>query len=516
MSRGVKTRWARGGLLGLALLAGPVGAHAEWKRAESEHFIVYGHGERSVREYAAMLEDFDDLLRRLHGRPKDEVAARKLPIYLVSDLSDVQRVNPKLERVAGVYFSAPGEVFAMAVRDVIGGDNDQNRGDDAVLHEYVHHFMMRYYPNAYPAWLVEGYAEYYMTADLGQERMTVGGFNSGRARTLTRPGGWIPMEDVLGKSGRQLKKDEGGAFYAQSWLLTHYIVSDPDRYRKLKPYLEAARSTHDPVGAWKTVYGDEPAELGRKLKNYMEKPIAAGALPRRPGGDPNIMITSLSPGADDLLLEGQRLKLGVPEADRPGFLANVRKRAARQPNDRFSQLILARAETRYGDRAAGEATLNALLTADPKDLDALVVLGESRLAAGKADPAARAAAFGDAGKLFARAFRIDPDDPVVLRGFADSQALKPVDENIVNVRLKALQVAPQVGVYRLEAAKALLAIKDRDVARAVLAPLAASPHGGDMVQAAQAMLKTIDDQPATVDTTAAKSADSKPEGDKKG
>lgn len=513
--RGVKARWGRIGLAvaGAALLALPAGARAEWRRAESEHFIVYGHGERSVREYAAMLEDFDDLLRRLHGRPKDETAARKLPVYLVSDLAEVQRVNPKLDRVAGVYFTAPGEVFAVAIRDVVGGDNDQNRGDDAVLHEYVHHFMMRYYPSAYPAWLVEGYAEYYMTADLGKQRLTVGGFNQGRARTLVRPGGWIPMEKVLGARRSELKRDEGASFYAQSWLLTHYIVSDPERYRKLKPYLEAARTTHDPVGAWKTVYGDDPAELGRKLKSYMDKPIAAGALPRKPGDEARIAVTVLSPGADDLLLEWQRMKLGVPEADRPAFLANVRKRAAREPNDRFSRLALARAETRYGDRAAGEATLHALLAADPKDLDALIVLGESRLAAGRADQAGRAAAFGEAGKLFARAFKLDPDDPVVLRGFADSQALKPMDENIVNVRLKALQVAPQVGLYRLEAAKALIAAKDLDLARAVLTPLAASPHGGDMVEAAQGLLKALDGGP---ETASARPADGKLEGDKKG
>jgi tetratricopeptide (TPR) repeat protein len=492
--RGVRN-WASAGLFAATLLAAPITAHAEWKRAESEHFVVYGHSDRSVREYASMLEDFDDLLRRLHGRPKDEVAARKLPVYLVGDLSDIQRVAPKLERIAGVYFSAPGEVFAMAIRDVVGGDNDQNRGDDAVLHEYVHHFMLRYYPSAYPTWLVEGYAEYYMTADLGQQRLTVGGFNAGRARTLTRPGGWIPMEKVLGGKRSELKKDEGGAFYAQAWLLTHYIVSDPERYRKLRPYLEAARTTHDPVAAWKTVYGDTPDELGRKLKAYMDKPIPAGALPRKAGGEANITITTLSPGADDLLLEGQRLKLGVPEGDRPAFLASVRKRAARQPNDRFSRLVLARAETRYGDRAAGEAALNTLLTDDPKDLDALIVLGESRLAVGRTDPAARPAAFAEAGKLFARAFKIDADDPVVLRGYADSQGLKPVDENIVNVRLKALQVSPQVAAYRLEAAKALIATKDLDLARSVLAPLAASPHGGEQVEAAQAMLKAIDGEP---------------------
>ena len=505
----------------LALLALPVSAHAEWRRAESEHFVVYGHSERSVRDYAVMLEDFDDLLRRLHGRPKDEVAPRKLPIYLVADLGELQRINPRLERVGGVYFAAPGEVFAVAIRDAVSGDEDQNRGDDAVLHEYVHHFMLRYYPSAYPAWLVEGYAEYYMTADLGKQRLTVGGVNAGRARDLARPGGWIPIQDVLSKAPGQLKKSEGSSYYAEAWLLTHYVVSDPERYRKLKPYLQAARETHDPVGAWKTAYGDDPDTLRKKLFAYIDHPIPAGALPRKAGGEVEMTVTTLPAGADDLLLEGQRMKLGVAEADRPAFLANVRKRAARAPKDRFSRLILARAETRYGDRAAGEASLNALLAEDPKDLDALIALGESRLAAGKAtDGPQRPALYAEASKLFGRAFKLDPDNPLVLQDYADSRALEPVNENIVNVRLKAVQVAPQVGLYRLQAATALLATNDPEIAKAVLLPLASSPHGGDMVEAAQSMIKGIDEIRAKTATPGNKPAENKPaenkpEGDKK-
>jgi hypothetical protein len=488
------------------LLLGGV-AKAEWRRAESQHFIVYGRGDKAVREYAAQLEDFDDLLRRLHGRPKDELTPRKLPVYLVSDLAELQRVEPRLERAAGVYFPAPGEVFVMAVREGVTDDRDQNKGDDALLHEYVHHFMLQYYPSAYPAWLVEGYAEYYMTADLSAKRLVVGGVNRGRAYSLTQPGGWIPIEDVLGKSPRELKKTEGAAYYAEAWLLTHYIVSDPERYKLLKPYLDAARATHDPVGAWKTVYGDDPNSLRRKLWAYMDRPIPAGMLPRHGADETPMTVTTLPASADLLLLEGQRMKLGVPDGDRPAFLANVRKLAARAPKDHFSQLVVARAETRYGDRAAGEATLNGLLASDPGDIDALIVLGESRLSAGAADPAGRAADFGQAGKLFARAFKLDPDNPVVLRGYASSKALEPVSDNIVNVRLKAVQMAPQVGQLRLEAASALITAKDPQLAKAILAPLLNSPHGGDMVEAAQAMVKVIEGSSMTGAT--------KPEGDKK-
>jgi tetratricopeptide (TPR) repeat protein len=508
-------RWGAAVVLAGVLVGG--GAHAEWLKAESDHFLVYGRNERAVREYATQLEDFDGLLRRLHGRPKDEAVPRKLPVYLVSDVAELQRVQPKQERAAGIYFPAPGETFVVAIRDGVTGDEDQNKGDDAVLHEYVHHFMLRYYPSAYPAWLVEGYAEYYMTADLGSKRMIVGGVNEGRARSLTQPGGWIPIQDVLGKSPRDLKRNEGAPYYAEAWLLTHYIVSSPERYKLLKPYLEDARDSRDPVGAWKRVYGDAPDELRRKLLDYMSRPIPGGALPRGTGGEPAMVITTLPAGADYLLLENQRMKLGVPEDDRPAFLANVRKRAAKAPKDRFTQMVLARAETRYGDRTVGEASLNALLAADPKDEDVLIVLGQSRMAAGKADEANRAADYAEASKLFTRAFKLDPNNPGLLRDYANSKQLEPQTQGLINVRLKAVELAPEVGVYRLEAAEALVRAKDPAIAKAVLTPLARSPHGGDMVEAAQAMVKAIDADTAKASAGAQiKGAQTNAEGDKKG
>ena len=492
MSR--KGLWAgRKVLLGLALagsLATGGSARAEWLKGESAHFVVYGRSEKSVRDYALMLEDFDSLLRRLHGRPADEVVARKLPVYLVSDLRQLKRVMPSAkEGMAGVYVP---ECFVLAVRDGASGDDDMNKGDDTVLHEYVHHFMLQYYPSAYPAWLVEGYAEYYMTADLAKSKLTVGGVNSGRAYSLTQPGGWIPMQDVLTKRPGDLKEERVYAYYAQAWLLTHYILSDPARHKLLAPYLDAVRGGHDPVKAWQEVYGDDPNGLSRKLQNYMNHPLPAGVLQRTGAAASPITVTHLPASADDVILEGQRLKLSVDKDDQAKMLATVRAAAAKYPKERFSQLVQAKAETEFGDRAAGEAILDGLLAADPKDEEALIALGESRLGAGVADEAQRAADFAQAGKLFARAFKVNPDNPQTLHDYANARSLGPVTDNIVDVRIKAVMLAPQVGELRLEAARALIAVNDLPSARLMLNPLASSPHGGEEVAAAQALLKSIE------------------------
>jgi Flp pilus assembly protein TadD len=503
-------------LLGLALLAVPVTASAEWRRAESEHFVVYGRSERSVREYASMLEDFDALLRRLHGRPKDETTPIKLPVYLVSDIEQLRRAIPSArDNTAGMYVTAPTEAFAIAVRDGGGYENDPNRGDDTVLHEYVHHFMLRYYPSAYPAWLVEGYAEYYMTVDLGRERMVVGGYNKGRAYSLTAPGmTWVPMGDLLSKRPGELGKWDTFSYYAQAWLLTHYILSEPERRKKLGPYLDAVRSGQKPPEAWQAIYGDDMEGLRKKLQAYMTHPLAAGALSRTTPIEASMTVTSLPASADALLLEGQRLKLGVPKDDRPKALQAIRTAAARWPDDRFARLVRAQAETQFGDRAVGEGILNGLLTSDPKDKEVLVVLGESRLMAAEGDEANRKAILGEAGKLFARAFKIDPDDPRVLHGYAEAKQLEPLNENMVNIRLRAMLLAPQVGHLRLDAGRVLVQTKDYENARIVLRPLAGSPHGGGEAEAALAMLKALPPEPAT-EKTATKPTVGNGEGDKK-
>ncbi len=483
-------------LLGLVLLAAPATASAEWRRAETEHFVIYGRSERSVREYASMLEDFDALLRRLHGRPKDETTPIKLPVYLVADLEQLRRAIPSArDNTAGMYITAATEAFAIAVRDGGGYENDPNRGDDTVLHEYVHHFMLRYYPSAYPAWLVEGYAEYYMTVDLGRERMVVGGYNKGRAYSLTAPGmSWVPMGDLLSKRPGELGKWDTFSYYAQAWLLTHYILSEPERRKKLGPYLEAVRGGRKPPEAWQAIYGDDMEGLRKKLLAYMAHPLAAGALPRTTPLEAAMTVTSLPASADALLLEGQRLKLGVPKDDRPKVLSSIRMAAARYPNDRFARLVRAQAETQFGDRAAGEAILNELLVADPKDKDALVVLGESRLMAADGDKDHRKEVLGEAGKLFTRAFKVEPADPRVLHGYAEAKQLEPLTEAMVDIRLRAMLLAPQVGHLRLDAGRALVEIKDYETARIVLTPLAGSPHGGGEAEAAQAMLKALPEQ----------------------
>ena len=149
-------KWLLGALAALVMM--PQAAHAEWRRAETRHFIVYSDGpERGLRDYAIRLERFDALMRGRFGLPPME-AGRKLPVYLVGGFSALREVRPNVATGTGGFYSASDrDVYAVLQRGI---------DDDVLLHEYAHHFMYQNFPGFYPGWFTEGFAEFFMTASV--------------------------------------------------------------------------------------------------------------------------------------------------------------------------------------------------------------------------------------------------------------------------------------------------------------------------------------------------------------
>lgn len=136
-NRRARRAW-RGLLLGAAALLSAQSAQAEWRRAETANFLVYGEGsETDLRRHAERLERFDALLRRQLSVPPME-GGRKLPVYLVYTNSDLRQTNPNLpEGAAGFYSASEIDVYSVLNR---------RSGDDILFHEYAHHFMFQNFP----------------------------------------------------------------------------------------------------------------------------------------------------------------------------------------------------------------------------------------------------------------------------------------------------------------------------------------------------------------------------------
>lgn len=394
-------------LLALALSTlTPASAFADWKRAESPHFVVYSDGsERSLRDYTLKLERFDALLTSRFG-PGPAEQVRKLPVYLVADARALRVAIPGLPAgIGGYYSSSENDVFAVLVR----GDSD-----DLLLHEYSHHVMARSGDDRYPGWLREGFAEYFATATVtpsGQASFGLPG--PGRLRALNQSG-WLPMDVVLRADGSLGINTETGRtmFYAQSWALTHWLLADAGRVRALSAYVAAVNGGRDPVEAWQVTYNMTPDQLTAQLRAYLRGRMAYAKLDVPPV-NPAITVTPLSPAADVVLLPMINARSWNPaEVDGPALLNTLRAAAARFPDDPLALVALGRAEKRWGDPAVAETALTRALERQHDNVEGLILMADLAMERGvdAADEAERTRQEALARDLLRRALEADPAD----------------------------------------------------------------------------------------------------------
>jgi tetratricopeptide (TPR) repeat protein len=471
------------GLLALSALSGPALAQAQtetrtgaWRRAESPRFVVHGVvGEDVLREYAAKLEDFDMVLRFMHGLPIDATPPRKLDVYLVRGTPGLRRAMPgAAETLAGYYIAGATGIACVAtvgrVREV--------ENDDIMLHEYVHHFMKQYFNYAYAPWLVEGYAEYFMTMEFKTDSIIVGKFNTNRAAWLE--GDWIPLDQLI-TQGARIGDPKWVTYYPQAWLLTHYMMSDETRYAQLQAYMKAVGGGTPSVQAMETATGKSLAALQKDLRAYTGVGLPIRTITRKRQRSIEVTVTSMPASADDLLLETVRMISpddGLPA--RKAFADEVGKRAARYPGDPLAERALARARLQAEDFPAAQAVIDRRLAAAPDDVEAMELKALILMAMGDADPAQRSALYKQASSLLGRAFKIDGSRYQTLLAYARSRTLSPgyPNDNVMEALLLANELAPQVSDVTLETVRALAMRGDYPRAVALLKPLANDPHNG--------------------------------------
>ncbi|HZZ35548.1 MAG TPA: hypothetical protein VFE03_07455, partial [Caulobacteraceae bacterium] len=145
-------------------LTPPTFAHARWLRAESPLFIVYTDGgESDLRKFTDRLERYDAFLRLLTGTTEPP-AKQKMTVYLVAGSRTLSQIWPDAPpNVLGFYSAAASGIAAVAIR--AEGESLMINAQQVLFHEYAHHFMLQYYPGAYPTWYQEGFAEFCSTVD---------------------------------------------------------------------------------------------------------------------------------------------------------------------------------------------------------------------------------------------------------------------------------------------------------------------------------------------------------------
>lgn len=508
---GFRQRLAAVGAALAASLLSASAAQAEWLRAETDHFIVYGDtSEGSLRRYARKVERFDALLRAYYPI-ETEYEIPKLEIFLADGRRDMNRASPGIgEGVAGYYSPNSGRIYSVV-------NTASRMGDVVVFHEYAHHFMFQMRANAYPSWFVEGFAEYYSTADVVDDSIQFGRHNPGRMNSLTMGGNtWASMEDVLKWRVTASGRYPAHLYYAQAWAMTHYFMSTPERTQMLGRYLAAVVGGADSVVAMQNATGRTPEQLQNDVRRYM-----AGAItilsPQITLPDPQVAITRLDRAAADAVwldvrLDNEPVVETAQDDDGRTKKSDAQKaREAREEAERRAELIrsaFALADTHKSDRmglllAARAQRLShrpdlALATLTPaiddslKDADILRVAAMALLdqAGTETDPDAAQALRRRASGYLARAMDAEPTDFRIYLGLNDTrrgQVRYPTDNDISTLEV-AYALAPQSFETRLRLGQAYMARNLNAEAIQVLTPVSNSPHRSTYTRSARTMI----------------------------
>lgn len=500
---------AAGAVAAIIFLAGP--AAAEWRKAETAHFIVYGDvSERQIRNYAEKAERFDSLLRSYYPITVDHEIP-KLEIFLADGSRQMNLAAPGIsEGVAGYYTPNNGRIHAVVNTDAMSGDV-------VLFHEYAHHFMFQMSADAYPSWFVEGFAEYYASAEIKPDRVRFGAIHPGRMRSLNQgANNWASMESVLtwrvSRSGRY----PAYSYYAQAWAMTHYFMSTPERTAALRQYLAAVLRGENPVEAMRAATGRSLEQLQNDVRRYISG-VTTVLTPQIEIPDPVVTVTTLSPAESDLAwldlrLDSARVIETPPEDDgtvqksdavkareaeeraerRATLIRDAFAAAARHPEEPIALRVAARAHRLSRDPEAALRTLEPLLSEDSTDAEALRLAGMALLdqVPTTTDEEEGARLRRRASAYLARAMEADPLEFQNYLGLNDTrrgQARYPTD-NDISTLVVAVALAPQSFDARLRLGEAYLARQENASAVLILRPVANSPHRSSYSRRAREMI----------------------------
>lgn len=374
---------------------------------------------------------------------------------------------------------------------------------------YARHFLVTYFPHAYPRWYVDGFGELFATmAAEGDAKIEYGRAPEGLRKVLDRYPR-IPLAEIL--SGRTLDDRKAAERWTplHAWVLTHMLFFSNTRRGQLHAYL-ASIAAGESMEKAAAAFGDI-GKLQDELNAYDrgKLPFEQMSYPADRAGEP--IVRRLTEGEAAFVkgrLElGSRVELPPASADpkrdrqrrdaiarRDDWIRGLRRDAARYPANLDAQLLLAEAECRSGNGAECAGAATKALAVAPGNGDALAWQGVAQARIALAAPAGeRAARLKAARVTIARANRADSENPLPLlayyRSFADAGDAVP--DVAIEGLMKAADIVPAAPAPRLLLGEALAARGSTVAARGALLPVANGPYASPEAVPARALLATL-------------------------
>lgn len=458
-------------------------ANAQWQEAKSKHFIIYSdQSPAELKNYATRLERYDQAVRKARGMADPELTdATRLTVFVLRDRNAIESMyGAPGSGVAGFYIPHTSGPVAFVHR---GRERDKwGLGPEPVFfHEYFHHLMLENLgSNALPAWMVEGYAEFFGTAELLEDgSVRFGAVPKHRANGLFNFDAWgenLTAQEIVGATYKELTGPEWESVYGKGWLLTHYLTFEPSRKGQTTRYVDCLQTGRKALDCGQMAFGDLKALDGEIQRYLNRKTVSAVTIPASQISVGGIAIRPLAEAEAAALPVVMQSSRGVNRKQAPGVAADARRVASRYPNDPLVLAALAEAELDSRNYAAAIAAADKAIAANPKLSKALIMRGKAMLEAARENPAG--ADWTTMRSFFVRANKLDPEDPEPMVMFYDTFRVsgQAPAKSAVDGLYYALEILPQSSDLRLLVVRQLAAENRLAEARKAYAPIAYDPH----------------------------------------
>jgi TonB family protein len=198
-----------------------------WVQVQSDSFVVKSSvGEARARRVLSELESFRELIGTTIAFKKVQLPELPVEVLLIGDEDQFRDLSPeyngKKVKVSGYYERGQDRDFIVLSAAATGNLTH------VVYHELTHYFLTRSLEPR-PAWLNEGLAEYFATAEIDDDTIYLGGLSQLRVNLL-KTHRLLPLKDFLSvddQSPYYNELEKANVFYAQAWAFVHFLTHGP-------------------------------------------------------------------------------------------------------------------------------------------------------------------------------------------------------------------------------------------------------------------------------------------------
>jgi tetratricopeptide (TPR) repeat protein len=231
-----------------------------WIEVRTPNFTVISNaGEKEGRKIADQFEEIREVFHSAFPTLRTEIG-KPVVIFAVKNEESLKLLLPEYWETkghthpAGIYVPGEAEHF-VAVRTDTQGDIPY----EIVYHEYTHALIHLNYRDL-PAWLDEGIAEYLGNTEIRENSVQIGKIDSYHLQEL-RENKLIPIDTLLQvdhNSPYYNEQNRTSLFYAESWVLVHYLMLDPEARQQqlLTKFQNAWAASGNQITAAQQTFGD--------------------------------------------------------------------------------------------------------------------------------------------------------------------------------------------------------------------------------------------------------------------